>query len=574
MNDLESLRQYVVHGSHDAFAELVTRYLPLVYTAARRQVRSPDLANDVAQTVFLDLARHAPKLRPDTSLPAWLYVATRRTAIDLVRREASRTRRDQTTMEVVAMNVPQSPWAEIEPLLDQAMNSLSAPDQQALLARFFENQSIAEVSRTLRCSDDAAQKRVSRALDRLRAFFTKRGLVTASAALAADLSSFAVQPAPSGLNLSIAATAAQQWATAFSGAAARGVAFNGFAKAAFIAVCAAAAGLVVYQPIVLHRQTSEIAALSALATRWETQSRSLQAAHDRARPANATAARATEPFSSSDAEFDTRLKTVLAHVAAVRQRFAADPAQRIAELAYLSDSDWFAVVEEQEAWGTTNDWRAVLGHVRTRAKNRLTSKLQVALQKYVEANAGELPTDVAQLGPFFDAAPDPSIFARLELKETGRADRLSRHATVIQEKKSTAIDPPYDNLAVMGMDFTGVTSVNLFGPSNDDNELDTAMEVALKAYRAANPGKEPASPQELTPYFQNPGIAASFERRALLSMNPLNFSEPNAMGHAMNLYRFANHGESPTSPEKLAPYFQDPYDAARFLLAQVKMSAP
>ena len=100
------------------------------------------------------------------------------------------------------------------------------------------------------------------------------------------------------------------------------------------------------------------------------------------------------------------------------------------------------------------------------------------------------------------------------------------------------------------------------------------MEVAMKAYRTANPGKEPASPQDLTPYFQNPAIAASFERTAILSVNPLNFSEPNAIGHAMNLYRYANHGERTTSPEKLAPYFQDPYDAARFLLAQVKRSTP
>jgi len=66
----------------------------------------------------------------------------------------------------------------------------------------------------------------------------------------------------------------------------------------------------------------------------------------------------------------------------------------------------------------------------------------------------------------------------------------------------------------------------------------------------------------------------SFVQYAVLATNPLNFSEPNAKGHALNLYRAANHGESPTSPEKLAPFFQDPYDAARYLLALSGTSVP
>src|ERR1041384_6412973 len=112
MNDLELLRQFVVSDAHDAFAEIVRRHLPLVYSAARRQVRSSDLANDVAQSVFLDLAVHAPRLRPDTSLPAWLHVATRRAAIDLLRRETSRVRRERAAVEVGALKPGQHPGRE------------------------------------------------------------------------------------------------------------------------------------------------------------------------------------------------------------------------------------------------------------------------------------------------------------------------------------------------------------------------------------------------------------------------------------------------------------------------------
>ncbi|MCX6952730.1 MAG: hypothetical protein NTV51_11280, partial [Verrucomicrobia bacterium] len=224
---------------------------------------------------------------------------------------------------------------------------------------------------------------------------------------------------------------------------------------------------------------------------------------------------------------------------------------------------------------TATDWRRVLGQVRTRAKNRLGSKLQLALRKYVEAHHQQLPTEPGQLAEYFEAAPDPAIFERFELNETGRADRLSRRATVIQEKRSTAIDPDYDNLLVVGPGWVGVKSVNTFGPSDASGELEAAMDTALKAYRAANANADPAGPEELAPYFKDPAVAASFVQQALrvTSGNRL-FSEPNAIGHAVNLYRFANHGESPSSPEKLAPYFQDTADAARYLAAQGKMPRP
>jgi DNA-directed RNA polymerase specialized sigma24 family protein len=75
---LDLLRQFARENSQDAFAEIVRRHLNLVYSAARRQVRSPQLAEEVAQSVFADLARDTGKLKPDTVLTAWLYSVTRR----------------------------------------------------------------------------------------------------------------------------------------------------------------------------------------------------------------------------------------------------------------------------------------------------------------------------------------------------------------------------------------------------------------------------------------------------------------------------------------------------------------
>ncbi|MBK8001903.1 MAG: sigma-70 family RNA polymerase sigma factor [Verrucomicrobia bacterium] len=201
--DLQLLDRYSRHRAEDAFTELVRRHLDLVHSAALRQVRSPQLAEEVAQTVFTDLARQARQLAPDTIVPAWLYEVTRRTAIDVVRREARRQLREQVATEMNAMNANAADWSQIEPLLDEAMHALDATDRAAVLLRYFENKSLREVGAALGTSDDAAQKRVSRAVERLREFFAKRGVAVGASGLAVVLSANAVQAAPAGLALTI-----------------------------------------------------------------------------------------------------------------------------------------------------------------------------------------------------------------------------------------------------------------------------------------------------------------------------------------------------------------------------------
>src|SRR2546426_5006771 len=228
-NALEFLHEYARQGSEDAFAALVHRHVDLVYSAALRQTRSPQLAEEVAQSVFTDLSRNAHKLKPDTVLTAWLYQVTRRTAIDVIRRESRRQLREQIATEMNAMNLHadsgtgfQPVWPEIEPLLDEAMESLDETDRSAVLLRYFENKSLREVGQTLRTSEDAAQKRVSRAVERLREFFSKRGITVRASGLVVVLSANAIQAAPVGFATSVsttAATTALSTATATKGTA-------------------------------------------------------------------------------------------------------------------------------------------------------------------------------------------------------------------------------------------------------------------------------------------------------------------------------------------------------------------
>ncbi|MGA2281417.1 MAG: sigma-70 family RNA polymerase sigma factor [Verrucomicrobiota bacterium] len=206
-SDLDLLGQFTRDHSQDAFTALVSRHVNLVYSAALRQVRSPQLAEEVAQSVFADLARNAGKLKTDTILTAWLYQVTRRTAIDVVRRESRRQLREQMAVEMNTINATASDWTRVEPFLDEAMHMLDDTDRAAVLLRYFENKSFREVGQALGTSDDDAQKRVSRAVERLREFFTKRNVTIGASGLVVVISANAIQAAPAGLAAGISSAA-------------------------------------------------------------------------------------------------------------------------------------------------------------------------------------------------------------------------------------------------------------------------------------------------------------------------------------------------------------------------------
>ncbi len=201
--DLELLARYSRQNAEDAFSEVVRRHIDLVYSAALRQVRSHHLAEEVSQSAFLKLASHASDLPPHTIVTAWLYQVTRREAIDVVRREARRESREQIASEMNPMNATDDDWAQIAPLLDDAMHALDQTDRAAVLLRYFENKSLREVGAALGTSDDAAQKRVSRAVERLRDVLSRHGVAAGAGAVTTVLSTHAVQAAPAKLATTI-----------------------------------------------------------------------------------------------------------------------------------------------------------------------------------------------------------------------------------------------------------------------------------------------------------------------------------------------------------------------------------
>lgn len=214
--DLELLARYAREQSQEAFTEIVRRHVDLVYSAALRRVRSPHLAQEVAQAVFVKLATGAGRLRRETVLAAWLYQVTRGEAVDLVRREARRQVREKVATEMNLIQSEPDSWNTIEPLLDEAMDALNEADRAIVLLRYFENKSLREVGERLGTSEDAAQKRVRKAVERLRVFFVRRGVPITASSLALLVAANAVQAAPGALPSAIINAAALTGATSLT----------------------------------------------------------------------------------------------------------------------------------------------------------------------------------------------------------------------------------------------------------------------------------------------------------------------------------------------------------------------
>jgi RNA polymerase sigma factor (sigma-70 family) len=201
LDDRQLLARYVNEGSHEAFAELVARHLNFVYSSALRQVRAGQFAEDVAQMVFVNLARKAGSLPKEVVLAGWLHRDTRFTALDLLRGERRRQLREQEALQMSTLGPDDATpdWEKLRPLLDEALDGLPRPDRDALLLRFFEQCSLKEIGAALGTGEDAARKRVARALDKLRLLLARRGVTTSASALSLAITSHGVHAAPASL---------------------------------------------------------------------------------------------------------------------------------------------------------------------------------------------------------------------------------------------------------------------------------------------------------------------------------------------------------------------------------------
>ena len=210
-NDMDLVREYARDHSEPAFAGLVQRHINLVYSVALRYTGNSEDAQDVTQAVFIILARKAAGLRERTVLTGWLYETTRFTAARFIRTRVRRQIREQEAYMQSSLNEPDPDgvWRQLSPLLEEAMTQLGEKDRALLALRFFENKSGAETAAALGIQEWAVHKRTARAVEKLRSFFTRRGVSVSAVVLIAAVSANSVQAAPAGLAVTVTAAAAK-----------------------------------------------------------------------------------------------------------------------------------------------------------------------------------------------------------------------------------------------------------------------------------------------------------------------------------------------------------------------------
>ncbi len=201
-NDGELLWDYFRHGDEEAFSALVSRHINFVYATALRQLAGDvHRARDVSQCVFVDLAGKAEQLAARSTLVGWLHISVHHAAAQLRRNEQRRQAREKEA-HIMETNLrahgDQADWEQLRPVLDTAISELTDIDREAVLLRFFEQRPVAEIGAILHVSEEAARKRVVRALDRLHGLLAKRGITSTAGALGILLANQTAVAAPAG----------------------------------------------------------------------------------------------------------------------------------------------------------------------------------------------------------------------------------------------------------------------------------------------------------------------------------------------------------------------------------------
>ncbi|MDQ2687533.1 MAG: sigma-70 family RNA polymerase sigma factor, partial [Armatimonadota bacterium] len=199
VSDARLLRRFTREGAQAAFAALVSRHSRLVYSVCLRDVGNATVAEDAAQAVFLLLARKAPALHGDGSLAGWLYRTARLVSKNALRREQRVRQKEQRAAQHMAQETQAAQdalWERINPVLHTALDALGRVEREAVLLRCWDGLSLAETGAALGLSEDAARMRVTRALEKLKRFLVKEGVVLTASVLAGLLAEKSARAVP------------------------------------------------------------------------------------------------------------------------------------------------------------------------------------------------------------------------------------------------------------------------------------------------------------------------------------------------------------------------------------------
>ncbi len=484
-DDATLLRRYAETGSDAAFTELVQRHINLVYGAAlRRTSGDAHRAADVAQQVFIALARDARRLSGHTVLAAWLHTATRNAALNLMTSEKRRQARELAAEALApAASEPPLDWAQLRPVIDAAIDELPESDRAAVVLRFLDQRAFAEIGAVLRVSEDAARMRTERALDKLRVALSRRGITSTGAALGALVGSQPILAAPAGLAASIATHALATLGTSAvavgTTAVLSAMSLKLVATVSLTAVAAFGTGAYFGfsrsidatppVPIETPQHSKTIAALRAENQSLQQQVAQLNASLTTARAAATAAAKPVSPVVAERPKTDAEARQLLR----ISQKKAVT--NNLRQLRAAIDQFYF---ENGRGPASLEEIVGERKYVRQLNSVNGESYANIALGKKEVLTVVMADGEVVS---YDSSAPPPPPAPRTA--EMARADELTQR-------------------------------------------IRPAMDKAIQAYRAANPGKEPTTPEVIIPYFATPQEGADFvevieaQKAAQRSRNP------------------------------------------------------
>lgn len=554
MSDAELLQRYVREGADAAFAALAERYVGLVYSVARRHVGAAQ-AEDVAQAVFIELARRARDIKPGTPLIAWLHVVSRRLALNSARDAARRVVREQHAADIASMKSTHSDWHAVEPLLDEAVESLGEPDRTAILLRFFQSKSLRDVGLALGTTDDAAQKRVSRALEQLRAFFLRRGVTVTAVGLATELGAHALLTAPAGLLSTV--TASSSIATTATAT----IAMTILQKSGVFLTVALLAGFGVYQASSSSRPRGGPVELNAQHGAIGTTQQ----------PATAKLSPPAPPAASDTENTDTPSR----RIALLKQLLTELPAQNLPETRLLTEEDWLAVARKHEL-DSAADIRIALAELRAIARRNFGTTLQDTLRDYTTAANGRWPENLAELAPLLTPPADAEMLARYEItregakkiiREKATSDLIltidldgfgltnnSKHPLAFGESDTAAVQRLMEAIGTTletGEDDQGPRAIALTAFVNAVGEAremlgpnyGEEMKRAAAAFVATHPGDSLTNVTQVLPFLREP-------EKLIAAFRPV---------FAQLDYAREHSGTMPTAPEQFRSYLSRPF---------------
>src|SRR5688572_30331521 len=210
--DMSLLHRFADKGDEDAFSEIVRRYAGVVFSACHRVLRDRGWAEDVAQETFFRLVKGPDRV--GHSLGGWLHRAATRLAVDTLRSERARHRREQTYESPGLENDGNDPgaadalgggafggslWQEVSPAIDEALDELDDEARELLVRHFLQGTPQAELAEEYGVSAATMSRRVKHAINDLRQRLVGRGVSVAPACLMLMCARNAAELAPQAL---------------------------------------------------------------------------------------------------------------------------------------------------------------------------------------------------------------------------------------------------------------------------------------------------------------------------------------------------------------------------------------